>query len=88
MASVTQGAGHDLCTTVMTVESGLRNNDAQRLVHDYRTGRFPINATLILIRFESVYVRSFQVVYMGKWCKVSGNLLDDGGALFRSCLPN
>ena len=25
---------------------------------------------------------------MGKWCKVSGNLLDDGGALFRSCLPN
>jgi atypical dual specificity phosphatase len=25
---------------------------------------------------------------MGKWCKVSQNLLEDGGVLFRSCLPH
>ena len=42
---ITKGTSDHFRSTVMTVKSGLGNHDAQRLVHGYRTGRFPINAT-------------------------------------------
>lgn len=46
MPSVTESPCDHFGTTVMTVESWLRDHDTQRLVHDRRTRRFPINATL------------------------------------------
>jgi hypothetical protein len=57
MAGVSQGAGHDFSATVMPVQSRLGNDDAQGVVHDGRTERFPINTTLMFFAFSENYQR-------------------------------
>ena len=53
MTRITKGASDHFGSAVVTVKAGLGHHDAQRLVHGAGTGRFPINATLFLNRFES-----------------------------------